>query len=310
VSDERGDADVDVFEQTADVGQVRDADGHWVTLPSIGLLSVEDADRLLRWRPANVVAVVGERNGGKTTLITEIYERFLHGPFADHLFSHSLSLLGFEQKSFQSRAESGVSRPDTQRTSARDGLRFFHLGLSEARSLGRTDLLISERAGEVYRDMRDRPALGPQLEEVVKARTVVFILDGERVSQARRRAEAFASIWSSVRALADGSAIPAHAEVQLVTTKCDLLNGHALSWAEEALREFEERFVGSYSERFAKVSTFRTAARDPSGLVETAWGVAPLLMSWLQPPPLAEISRPPLPALNDEFDMLLVRGNR
>ena len=125
------DEDVDVFEQSVSE-QSLGTDNAWLTLPSSAMLSVEDANELLRWRSASVVAVVGERNGGKTTLISEIYERFLRGNFADTCFCGSWSLSGFEMKSFQSRAVSGAPRPDTPRTSAQDGLRFFHLAVSDS----------------------------------------------------------------------------------------------------------------------------------------------------------------------------------
>ena len=298
-------ADVDVFEESE--SRPDSGEHQWVDLPNAGMLSVEDADELLRWRSASVVAVVGERNGGKTTLVTEIYERYLSGPFADHFFCHSRSLLGFEEKSFQSRAASGAALPDTVRTSAGDGLRFFHLALADQREIGRTDLLVSERAGEIYRDVRDRPALVSELVEIRHARTVAFILDGERVAQKLRRAEAFASVRNIARAFVDNGALRPEAEVQLITTKYDLLQANEDADALEVLSDFEQKFKARYSDRIVRVSTFRTAARDPLGVFEPAWGVAPLLMSWLQPPEPAPAAVPHLPELVDEFDRLLLR---
>jgi hypothetical protein len=124
VTDTKENSDIDVFEESGAKLQA-DADLDWVRLPRCDLLSIEEADELLRWRPAMLVAVVGERKSGKTTLITEIYERFLRGPFAGQSFSYSQTLLGFEKKSYRSRADSRADKPDTTRTSARDGLRFF-----------------------------------------------------------------------------------------------------------------------------------------------------------------------------------------
>jgi hypothetical protein len=306
--------DVDVFEHP-DPDRSTANGSATVPLPSAEMLTVEDADALLRWRAASLVAIVGERKGGKTTLVSEIYERFLRGPFAGCYFTHSLSLLGFERKNFQSRAVSEGQLPDTPRTSAGDGLRFFHLAVSDSTNLQRTDLLVSERAGEVYRAVRDTPARAGELLEVCKARTVVFIIDGERVVDGRRRAEAFASVRSLARALADTGAIPANASIQTVTTKCDLLggDGEVASAARAALDEFEKKFMETYSEKFSRVSAFRTAARDPKGIVEPGFGVAPLLRSWLEPKPKS--TRPlavstPI-ELIDEFDRLLLRvGDR
>lgn len=308
MSDARTDdeADVDVFERPA--GQeTPDIGDRWVTLPSAGMLSIEDADALLRWRDASLVAVVGERKGGKTTLITEMYEQFVRGPFANCLFSHSLSLLGFERKSFQSRAESGASVPDTPRTSKQDGLSFFHLAVCGEDDLRRTDLLLSERAGEVYREVRDLPAGAAALTEVSKARTIVFIVDGERLADGKRRAEAISSVRNIARAIVESGAAVNAAEVQLVTTKSDLLQGSTADPAIEALALLEERFLTNYESRFASVTTHRTAARDPKGEMEAAYGLASLLRSWLAAPDPAVVGPAVVPNLVDEFDRLLKR---
>ena len=299
------DSDTDVFEG-AGLVKSKGGDSRWVELPTAAMLTLQEADELLRWRDASVVAIVGERKGGKTTLVAELYERFLRGAFAETSFSHSLSLHGFELKTFQSRAESGGDTPDTQRTSTRDGLKFFHLAVSDNNSC-RNDLLISERAGEKYRDVRDRPLEASDLVEVRKARTVVFILDGERVADPLRRSEAMASVRLLARALTSVNAIAPHCELQVVTTKWDLLNVDTMTDARELLSSFEQKFVDTYKSRFANVSTFHVAARDPKGRVEVGLGLAPLLQSWLAPLPNLTPHIPALPELADEFDRLLVR---
>jgi Double-GTPase 2 len=308
VTDTKENSDVDVFEKTD--SKIAEVDRDWIKLPRGDLLSIEEADELLRWKPAMVVAVIGERKSGKTTLITEIYERFLRGPFAGQLFSYSQTLLGFEKKSHPSRADSRADKPDTTRTSRQDGLRFFHLGLVSQTNQRRADLLITERAGEAYRDARDRPAETKTLLELAKARTVVFILDGERVVDDKTRAEAFASIRGMIRAFSDAGAIPAGAEVQLVTSKFDLLSGEGAADALTSLSEFEERLVKSHSGRFAKITHWRTAARDPKGQMEPAWGVPSVLQSWLDPPRPPQDTSPEIPELHDEFDLLLLRRDQ
>ena len=59
------DSDMDVFE-TAGPDQLRGGDSRWVELPTAGMLTLQDADELLRWRDASVVAIVGERKGGNS----------------------------------------------------------------------------------------------------------------------------------------------------------------------------------------------------------------------------------------------------
>lgn len=298
--------DEDVFEQLPTVHSTESTTRSTV-LSHAAMLSLEDADQFLRWRDASIVAVVGERNGGKTTLVTEMYGSFLKGPFADVSFCHSLSLLGFERKSFQSRADSGAKFPDTPRTSAQDGLSFFHLALAKDGGLDRRDLLISERAGEVYREVRDMPSRASDLVEINKANTIAFIVDGERVADSRKRAEVFASVRTMIRALVLTNNVKEQAQIQLVTTKYDLLDGERMTDARNALDEFEKIIAELIGTKFDFV-TFRTAARNPnieSGTVGR--GLDLLLKSWLQPRSVIRMQSIQLPNLSDEFDRLMLK---
>jgi hypothetical protein len=299
--------DLDVFDQ-AESEKVSLTEKDWVPLPGADLLTVEEADELMRWRPANVVAIVGERGGGKTTLVAEIYERFLRGPFAGFLFAGSRTLTGFERRCYLARMVSGASAPDTERTSALAGLRFFHLGLISAEGRRRGDLLISERAGESYRAARNEPAMVRGFLELAKARTVVFVLDGARIADDKRREETFSSVRNLIRASAETGAVLSQAEVQLVTTKIDLLQSEKSAYVLEAVAEFERRMERAYRHRFAKITFWRIAARDLSNNLEPAFGVAALLQSWFSPPkpPPATIATP---VLRDEFDSFLLRGS-
>jgi Double-GTPase 2 len=298
--------DLDVFEQV-EREEGRPTEKDWVPLPHANLLNVEDADELMRWRAANVVAIVGERDAGKTTLVTEIYERFLRGPFAGLLFAGSRTLAGFERRCYLARLVSGASAPDTERTSVQAGLRFFHLGLASEQDGRRVDLLISERAGESYRAARNYPSITSGFLELERARTVVFVLDGARIADDNMREETFSSVRNLIRVSAETNAVSVGAEVQLVTTKIDLLRSEASAHALEAVSLFEQRMEATYGPRFAKITSWRTAARNPSGNAEPALGVAALLQSWLSPPKPHLVSIP-TPALYDEFDRFLLRG--
>ncbi|MDK2126226.1 TRAFAC clade GTPase domain-containing protein [Parachitinimonas caeni] len=298
------DEDIDVFDSSSNEQPV-DAEQPWVTLSASGMLTVEDADGLLRWRPVSIIAIVGERNGGKTTLITEIYQQFLRAPFAGHLFCHSLSLQGFERKCYQSRTISGNLYPDTPRTSVQEGLSFFHLAVSSQSVLQRTDLLIAERAGESYKKVRDNSSLATDMLELCKASTIVFIVDGEKVADFRQRGEVFASTRHLIRALVETETISPVTQIQLVTTKWDLLEGDGAMGARSALANFEKGLATAYP----TIKVFHTAARDPSGHISPSTSLEPLFQSWLVKPLPAQAKPITIPPLRDEFDLLLLRRN-
>lgn len=298
------DEDVDVFD-LSDGERIPETTSRWSELPASSTLSVQAADDFLCWRDATVVAIIGERNGGKTTLVTELYSCFLRGTFAEVFFCHSLSLMGFEQKCFQSRARSGGLRPETPRTSAQDGLSFFHLAVAETSDLSRRDLLISERAGEVYREVRNHPERAAEMIELSKASSVVFIIDGERVACPRKRTEAFASVRHLIRAMLLSCNLSAQAQIQLVTTKYDLLEGDEQADAREALMEFERAIVTLVDGRY-EVCRFDTAARNPLPDAAPALGLDALLRSWLRPLTPLSFGDMTLPELTNEFDRLML----
>ena len=273
-------------------------------------LSVSDAADFLLWKDASIVAIVGESNGGKTTLITELYGRFLKGSFAEFNFCHSLSLLGFEKKSFQSRAVSERSLPDTPRTSAQDGLSFFHLAVASGTDFKRHDLLISERAGEDYKRVRDTPALASDMLELRNASSIALIIDGERVADPRQRHQGFAPVRNIIDTIIGNDKILPLTRVQLVTTKFDLLNIQGLEKAVVALAKFEKTMTEKLASKF-EVTVIRTSARGAPNLdMDPASGLDELLNSWVQPRPKEPTDKIPMPELTNEFDRLLLKRAR
>ena len=65
-----------------------------VALPSGDALTSEEANQTTRSSVTRVIVPVGPVDVGKTTLLSEIYEKFLEGPFAEHQFVWSRTLLG------------------------------------------------------------------------------------------------------------------------------------------------------------------------------------------------------------------------
>src|ERR1043166_5638481 len=69
-----------------------------VPISSGEALTPAEVEDFLRWRPATLIAIVGDRDSGKTTLLAALYGCFLKGPFASHLFVGSRTLVGFEKR--------------------------------------------------------------------------------------------------------------------------------------------------------------------------------------------------------------------
>jgi hypothetical protein len=218
-----------------------------------------------------------------------------------------------ERWSHPSRAESGRATPDTAHTSLSEGLRFFHFGIVRVeRPEERHDLMLSDRAGEAYREVRNRPNTVSELLEVKKAHRLVLLLDGGRVVNTVERAGAMQSVRRTLRVLLDGGGLGSSSVVQVVTTKVDLIAKVAeaaeKTRIDSLLEDFRERLRSDFGPRLDDLSFFDIAARDPDAQFSPAFGVDNLLRSWVESVSTLGTRRPrePLP-LRSEFDRLLAR---
>jgi len=309
---ERDDSFDDDFQNASEEGDLDSGEGDFIDLPSGETLDMAKVDEFLRWRPIRLITIVGERDSGKTTLICSIYDQFLRGPFASYRFAGSRTLIGLDRRHYYSRADSGLSSPDTPRTSLADGIRFFHFAvIREDEQNARTDLMLSDRAGEKYRQSRNKTDVVSELVEVSKADKLVLLLDGARLANPAERANAFNSVRQTLRAFLDGGALARDTHVQVVTTKIDRIEIQPESEKEEIYRflgDFKERLFENFKDRVTKLSFFEFAARDPDRKLPLAFGLDQLFTSWVdeivQPTPTTGIHKF---SLQSEFDMLLVR---
>jgi hypothetical protein len=294
-------------DESADDTEAQNPDA--VPLYSGEAITPAEVDEFLRGQPATFVTIVGDRDSGKTTLICAIYDRFLKGPFAGYLFAGSRTLIGLEKSSHYSRADSGLSQPDTAHTSRAEGLRFYHFAVvPKGRYDTRVNLLLSDRAGELYREARSRSVLIPDLVEVAKADRLLLLLDGGRVTDPIERTGAMEGVRQTLRAFLDGGALDTRSIVQIVTTKVDLLAGQPERQAlDSRLGAFQERLKADFGHRLGDLTFWDIAARDPRGVLPAAHGIDALFADWASPrQPLVPRFEPVGP-FRSEFDRLLRR---
>lgn len=283
-----------------------------IQLPGGRPLDTFEADELLRQFDAKIIAVVGERDSGKSTLISALLRQFKRSPFNNLLFAGSRTMLGFEEKAWNVHAASGNLQPTTARTSVEEGLHFLHLALASVDAPGQhIHLLLSDRAGETYRGARDVPSTGVSLPELGKSHLLVFILDGGRFADPLLRAEAEAAVRVFIRGLLDAGIIGMSNQIQVIVTKYDLIAARPDNEAILALDATEQGLSRLTEGRVAGFSLIRTAAQpDPGSTVEAGTGLAEMLSGWCgverprTDPPLAGME------LSTEFDLLLTRWQR
>ncbi len=300
----------DIFDRELDAtAEGATPDVERVSLPTGDAMTPDEVDQFLRWRDATFVTVIGDSHSGKTTLICALYDRFLKGTFAGLGFAGSRTLVALERRSHHARVESGRATPETAHTSLQEGLRYFHFAVAPNGQPGkRTDLLLSDRSGEVYRRARNNSTVVGTLPEIPQADRIALLLDGRRVADPIERNGAIQSARQTLRVFLDNDALGPTSIVQIVTTKFDLIAASQdVQEIGDALTAFRERLIADFARRLKSLSFHDIAARDPTTKFAPAHGLDTLLVDWASPRSrYTPLARPPL-ALNSEFDRLLAR---
>jgi hypothetical protein len=269
-------------------------------------LSIADADVCMLSAPVDrrlgVVALVGVPDCGKTTLLSSLYE-VVRRNAGNHLgFAGSETIRGFEERCHLSRLASENETPDTPRTSRE--LQFLHLSIVARQSGERVELFMSDRRGEQFQDVLDRPELAETLPEVRRADGIALLLDGGHLVDAQRRELAIAMVQRL--AMAIRGQLRESAAVQLVITKVDKIRAHA---DESTVRSRVDALSSRLSVMFGSPIRYRlhyVAARDLEGGDN---GLSELLGEWLVPPKRAVPEAAAVPIGRTAFERLMnLRG--
>ena len=283
-----------------------------VELPSGEALSAEEANETTRSSVARVIVPVGLVGVGKTTLLSEIYERFREGPFAGHSFAWSRTLQGFEQRAHNARIASRRSTPTTPRTSMGDSDAFLHLRLApEDGLLPARDVLIADWPGEVFREMRDDVQTVKSHPLLPRADHIAFLVDGESLGTLESRHEAYHEADMLIQSILDAGVDSAAKSV--IYTKWDAaLQGNGADALEEFTNMLERRLRSKHLARSGGLCFIRTAARPSLGSnLGRGMNLDEVLRVWL-----ASARRPSVgPKIQDvhavrEFDRFRARSSR
>ncbi|WP_061218560.1 TRAFAC clade GTPase domain-containing protein [Leptospira weilii] len=274
------------------------------------LLNSKEVEKFLLQKPVIFISIIGDRDSGKTTFISSLYERFRRGKFAGYLFSGSSTLIGFEKCLHYSRLASRSSKIDTPRTLHSDGLSFFHLSICPQENLEeRREILFSDRAGETYRNARNNTDSIADLTEIPRSDRVLLLLDGARIINPEERSDALQSTRQMLWALIDNNALNNSSNVQIVTTKFDLISVHPENTdIVQILDEFKNKLKLDFGHKIKNLAFFDISARDPSKKFELVYGVDNLLLDWISLDSQRQESEAQKVEYSTQFDLLLLKS--
>lgn len=221
-------------------------------------LSVEESRSILAEAPTRVVSIVAPREAGKTSLIARIYEMFLEGRQAGVVFRASRTILGFERLCHLSRAASGRTTADMERTRRAEGLGYFHLDLIS--SPGRVGLLLGDRPGENFVTAAENLDRARELIEISAAATFVYLIDGRVLVNPATKGLPRSVAVNILDAVVEAELPRARPALAVVLTKADLVHRAGDEAALARFDEIVEHLGRRYATAFGSVKGYRTAA--------------------------------------------------
>ena len=240
------------------------------------------ASDVLKSRSASVVALVGQAEAGKTSLIAEIYDAFQYGNYSNFFFGGSSTLLAFEKIFHKVRGTSRADNLHEERTDVDADPVFYHLTIANAES-ERRDILIADRSGEIYREILDRPSLAGSCLELRCATVLNLLVDGARLTLPMERSGVITECHNLMQAFIYGSLIESNRRINVILTKLDHVDSS--SARERAHADFDQivnRMRRISSDISLDVDVFRIAARPNNDLYSKGYGVEALIGDWFE----------------------------
>ena len=268
----------------------------FVPLPNADALTLEEANQTARSSVTRVIVPVGLAGVGKTTLLAEMYGKFLQGPFAGHQYVWSRTLHGFEQRSYLARTASGRETPETQRTPLGGSDVFLHLRLAPDDGVAPArDILIADCPGEDFRAMRDDVQAAQSHPFLHRADHIAFLVDGESFGTRARRQVAHHETDILIQSILDAGVDGAMKSV--IYTKWDAaLKGDGADQLDDFVQMFEGEIRRKHEARSGEIQFIRTAARPaPDSDLCRGENLDEVLRIWL-----SSARRPPEVAVSPE----------
>lgn len=265
-----------------------------VTLRSGTQLQIGDASNLLGNDHARLVAILGPREAGKTSLIASVFDMFQEGPVEEFSFAGSKTLHAFELACHDSRTASRRTIPVQHRTGHGD-VKFYHLDIAAKLETERFTLLLADRAGEDYRTAADDLSQAGPFPEVVRADTVTILIDGGRLLDTVTRHNTKNETKLMIRALAEGNFLKRTPHVIFALTKLDLVQTSDLR--DRVFADFDNVVDGArliLTPHVESINTIHIAAAPSNADTARGTGVAALIKSWSRPIARPKLVEPPL----------------
>jgi Double-GTPase 2 len=258
-------------------------------------LKVKEISTITRRAYTPIIFLTGDVKCGKTTLLGSIHDAFQLGPLAGYNFAGSETLMGFEEKCFESRVRSGRTTPDTPRTRPQEGLEFFHLRLRKEPSAPFHELLFADMSGEFYERATNnaQELKEPEYEIVPRCDFVLLLLDGKRLMDDNQRHQVRTDALIFVQRCKEANILRHSTVLQVLISKWDAVARGTQEDQERCYKFVTSRFNPEYLQREVEVVRIASRPDSESEGIEKLFGIRELFPNWVEAVPAILKTTPP-----------------
>jgi hypothetical protein len=245
-------------------------------------LTDEECEALMAGVPTKLIIIGGLKDSGKSTILGSINQLFQQGDsFADHVFTGSETLIGFERVSHDSRIRSGRPKSHTIRTVKGQG-RILHLKVRGSKNGDKKDILFTNLSGEEFDDLSKSEEYCKNFKIGARADHFALVFDADRLSDTASRQVAKVNSLNVLMSLLDSSMLDANVMIDVIFSKWDRLlakeqSAEHIAFINQVKADVDKR-VAPYKR---KTKFFEIASRpDTIDNLKFGHGLEPLFSHW------------------------------
>ncbi len=163
-----------------------------------------------------LIVFVGFAGYGKSTLVGSLYQYLLHGlDLEGYSLIDSKTFTGFERRVSLRRLSEDRLESNTKRTLRGDN---YYLSLILDNEINQCEIVISDKAGEVYKEYKDNKTKAQNDPAFKRADNIILLVDSEELSKQVNRTT------SSILDLIENIPFSDNSDVFVIFTKIDLVD--------------------------------------------------------------------------------------
>jgi hypothetical protein len=247
-------------------------------------LKTAEIAQIARREYTPIVFLAGDVKSGKTTLLGSIEDAFQFGPLAGYNFAWSETLVGFEERCFESRIRSGRTVADTPRTQPQEGQEFFHLRLRKNVSAPFRELLFADMSGEFYeRAIKYAAELKEkEFETLPRCDYLVLLLDGQKLLDHGQRQDVRREALTFLQRCREAQLLRPETVLQVMISKWDMVARRPQEEQTKCRDFITSRFNREALQREVEVIAIASRPDSDSEGIDKLFGIREIFPRWVE----------------------------